>query len=498
MSHLFGGSGFLGLGRILGPIAEGVLGLGAGVLLGPEVGGLLGLTGTVADVAGGGLVGAGLGAAEGGLTPGGNPLTGALLGGATGAAGAGISDVVGDLFGGTGVSSTPGLDAPAVSPTGAVVGSASPGGVVGAASTSPDFSVSGGSPSITDLTSGPSAAAQLGATSGLSTTPASLADTTTGFAAPISGPGGANNLFSGSPITGAGNDNSIFVGGLNDQPAGAVSPTSGAGLSTPAGTAPAGDVGVIDPAFATGSFPAAPSGFAPGVDPSATFTPGGTTQGAFGGLFGSTPDPTGGTLNTSALGPTSSASGLTINTAAPAAPAASGGVLGSGSGFLGLTPGQELSGGLAGAGLLYNLTRQNSIPGESALTGEAATLGNESTQLQNYVATGTLPPGVNTVLKGVQQGLIDQIKAKYAQLGMSGSTGEQQDINNAVLQVQSQGATEALNLMNQGVSLANLSGQLLTTLLNTNVQQNNQTVQSVGQLAAALAGPTSVTLKAAA
>jgi hypothetical protein len=160
-----------------------------------------------------------------------------------------------------------------------------------------------------------------------------------------------------------------------------------------------------------------------------------------------------------------------------------GGVLGTG-----ISGGQALGAGISGAGLLYNMTRSNSIPGQSAISGEATTLGNEAAQLQNYVTSGTLPPGVNTVLQQVQNQMAQQIKAKYAALGMSGSTGEQQDINNAALAVQSQGATEALNLMNQGVSLSNLSGQLLTTLLNTNVQQNNQTVTSIGQLAAALAG----------
>ena len=113
---------------------------------------------------------------------------------------------------------------------------------------------------------------------------------------------------------------------------------------------------------------------------------------------------------------------------------------------------------------------------------------NQSAQLQSYVQNGTLPPGVATVLTQVQKSMTDQIKAKYAQLGMSGSTAETQDLDNAALQVQSQGATEALNLMNQGVSLTQLSGQLMTTLLQSNTQQANQTVQSISGLASALAG----------
>jgi hypothetical protein len=184
-----------------------------------------------------------------------------------------------------------------------------------------------------------------------------------------------------------------------------------------------------------------------------------------------------------------------VTTLAPTgAGSAAAGTPAASSGVTGMSGGQLAGVGVAGAGLLANMLKGSGSIGESAnaagtsIANEANTLAAQSTQLQNYVTTGTLPPGVNQVLQQVQKSMTDQIKAKYAQLGMSGSTAETQDINNAALQVQSQGQTEALNLMNQGVSLANLSGQLMTTLMNTNIQQNEQTTQSIGQLAAALAG----------
>jgi len=161
---------------------------------------------------------------------------------------------------------------------------------------------------------------------------------------------------------------------------------------------------------------------------------------------------------------------------------------GGGSLFGGISNGQLLGAGIAGTGLLYDITQKNNIPGESNISNLSNQLNNQSAQLQSYVTNGTLPPGVGQVLSQVQKSMTDQIKAKYAQLGMSGSTGEQQDIDNAALQVQSQGATEALNLMNQGVSLTQLSAQLMTTLLNSNTQQNQQTVSSISNLASALAG----------
>ena len=372
---------------------------------------------------------------------GGNPLLGAAEGGVAG----GVSGLVSGASGGV-----------------------TAGGGVSASSPAPDFSVSGGVLSP-DLTSAVplSAADTLAATSGLSTTPVGLADTTAGFAAPITDTGG------GFATPAAAGDTS-FIGG-------AQAPDTGTGsLPTLQMTPGAGDLG----SAATGSNAFGPTGSA---------TPAGTFAATY---PGATNPPTltnalegAGSVTTPG---TSIGTGGGFSLSSLFGGGSQGGILGSG-----ISTGQALGAALAGGGLIYDMSQKNSIPGQAALTSEASTLSTEAQQLQNYVTTGTLPPGVSTVLTQVQQGLVNQIKAKYASLGMSGSTAEQQDINNAALQVQSQGATQALNLMNQGVSLAQLAGQLQTTLLNTNVQQNQQTVTSIGQLAAALAGGGGATIKLA-
>ena len=423
--------GNVGKDALLGGLTGGAV---AG--LGPTIGSALGIGSTGGDI----LAGAGAGAFGQGVT-GGNPLLGAAEGGVAG----GVSGLVSGASGGV-----------------------TAGGGVSASSAAPDFSVSGGVLSP-DLTSAVplSAADTLAATSGLSTTPVGLADTTAGFAAPITDTGG------GFATPAAAGDTS-FIGG-------AQAPDTGTGSLTTLQMNPGtGDLG----SAATGSNAFGPTG---SVTPAGTFAatyPGATNpptltnalEGAGSVTTPGTSIGTGGGFSLSSLFGGGS----------------QGGILGSG-----ISTGQALGAALAGGGLIYDLSQKNSIPGQAALTSEASTLSTEAQQLQNYVTTGTLPPGVSTVLTQVQQGLVNQIKAKYASLGMSGSTAEQQDINNAALQVQSQGATEALNLMNQGVSLAKLAGQLQTTLLNTNIQQNNQTVASIGQLAAALSGGGGATIKLA-
>lgn len=443
----------------------------------------------IATAIGGALVGAGGGALLGAVT-GGNVGEDALLGGLTGGAVAGLGPTIGDALGisatggdilagagagalGQGVTGgNPLLGAAEGGVAGGVSGlvsGASAGGGVSASSLAPDFLLSGdvlnpaGEVLNPDLTS----AVPLSAADTLSTTPVGLADTTAGFAAPITDTGG------GFATPAAAGDTS-FIGG-------AQAPDTGTGsLPTLQMNPGTGDLG----SAATGSNAFGPTGSAAPVGTFAATYPGATNpptltnalEGAGSVTTPGTSIGTGGGFSLSSLFGGGS----------------QGGILGSG-----ISTGQALGAALAGGGLIYDLSQKNSIPGQAALTSEASTLSTEAQQLQNYVTTGTLPPGVSTVLTQVQQGLVNQIKAKYASLGMSGSTAEQQDINNAALQVQSQGATEALNLMNQGVSLAQLAGQLQTTLLNTNVQQNQQTATSIGQLAAALAGGGGATIKLA-
>ena len=486
--------------------------------------GAVGITGGVASAISGGLLGAGVGALGSEIT-GGKPLIGALTGGLTGGAIGGFGSTVGDALGigATGGDALVGAGAGALgsaitggnpltgAATGGVgglasglLGSSAPsgtgagGGAGSALSAAPDFTTAGAAP--TDLTSGLSTAAGGTGFAGGGTASTGAIGAGTGFAGGAAGNGELAGL--SAPTSGdLASTTGAFAGPTGAVPAGVeLAPQDAAAVQSSAGAAAAGGASNSDLSL-TNNLPSWLGG------PDTAANPGGNPGGANGGLSeggtyilpppapiapGSTVvDPnTGDFLNPGDPNYTAAVNGLeaTPNVAAPATPAPATGLNGIAQ-SLGLSSGGQLAGlGIGAAGLGYNLLTKNSIPGESNISNLSNQLQNQSAQLQSYVQNGTLPPGVATVLTQVQKSMTDQIKAKYAKFGMSGSTAETQDLDNAALQVQSQGATEALNLMNQGVSLTQLSGQLMTTLLNSNTQQANQTVQSISGLASALAG----------
>ena len=464
------GSAVTGGKPLIGALTGGITG-GAISGFGGPVGDALGIGTTAGDA----LVGAGAGAFGSAIT-GGNPLTGAATGGASG--------LTSGLIGSLGSSA----------PSGTGVG----GGAGSALSAAPDFTTAGAAP--TDLTSGLSTAAGGTGFAGGGTASTGAIGAGTGFAGGAAGNGELAGL--SAPTSGdLASTTGAFAGPTGAVPAGVeLAPQDAAAVQSSAGAAAAGGASNSDLSL-TNNLPSWLGG------PDTAANPGGNPGGANGGLSeggtyilpppapiapGSTVvDPnTGDFLNPGDPNYTAAVNSLeaTPNVAAPATPAPATGLNGIAQ-SLGLSSGGQLAGlGIGAAGLGYNLLTKNSIPGESNISNLSNQLQNQSAQLQSYVQNGTLPPGVATVLTQVQKSMTDQIKAKYAQLGMSGSTAETQDLDNAALQVQSQGATEALNLMNQGVSLTQLSGQLMTTLLQSNTQQANQTVQSISGLASALAG----------
>jgi len=86
--------------------------------------------------------------------------------------------------------------------------------------------------------------------------------------------------------------------------------------------------------------------------------------------------------------------------------------------------------GAAGLGLTaLNNSRQPA--GYSNLVSSANQLSGQASQLQGYLSSGTLPPGVSQGITQAEDATIASIKSKYAQMGMSGSSAEAQDIANA-------------------------------------------------------------------
>jgi hypothetical protein len=143
------------------------------------------------------------------------------------------------------------------------------------------------------------------------------------------------------------------------------------------------------------------------------------------------------------------------------------------------------------AGLGYQAIIGNQEPkGYNELENTASTLANQGGQLQQYLQSGTLPPGLQASLDQAQQSAAASIRSQYAARGMSGSSAEAQDLANLQQTIASQGASMALNLLNTGVSETQLSSQLYSAIMQQNMTQNQELSGAIANFATAAAGGT--------
>jgi hypothetical protein len=488
--HLFGGTGFLGLGHGGWVHAvEDLGGIAATAFLGPVVGSALG----VGDIAGAGLVGAGVGALKGAVQ-GGNPLVGALEGGAISAGLAGV----GDALGGGGASGAA-TGSPAVGGAGASAAGAAAPASVGAdlpLGINPDTGAPVFSPAnVAAATTGPGFGAAPD-TGGAVFAPSGSASgaTFTGFAdtAPTAATPGVGALPGANPDTGApifapsgpssiGQDIYSGFSNVSNALTGAPSASSGVGDTT---LTPTSDTttGAVSPGNtlsnaygATGTLPAQSNAFTNQV------------------LGGNIPQTGGGGVSVGGTGGTGAGNFISNLTSGniPGAVSAAGSDIGAAGSALTANPALALGGALLG----YDVLKGNQVPkGYNAINAEATQLGQQATQLEGYLTSGTLPPGVATALQQAASSAKAAIRSQYAARGESGSSAEQADLANVDNTVVSQGASIATNLLNSGVNEAGLASQLYGQIMNYSLQSDAQLTQALSVLAAASARPTTVTL----
>jgi hypothetical protein len=168
--------------------------------------------------------------------------------------------------------------------------------------------------------------------------------------------------------------------------------------------------------------------------------------------------------------------------------------------------------GAQGQSLINQGLGQQSAPRAGA-TDLATSAVSQGQSLASHLENGTLPPGVQGAIDQASNAAIQTIKGQYASRGMSGSSSELQDINavkaravtqgtQIALQLQQQGLGfeqlganlynsligQSNNLLQVGANLTGQSGQQLNSLVATNVAQNNQVNNAIGNLGRALAG----------
>ena len=400
------------------------------------------------EVAGVAITGAEVGAAGGAISGGlqggwGGALKGGLEGGAVGGLTAGVGGGVGGAVGG-------GLE-------GAVAGSAAGAGVGAGLNTA-----FGGSP-----TTGAIGGAVSGGLSGYNTTGAAAptgSGTTAGAGgaaapAPAGAAPGGDLTLGADPLTAPNAANSTLGSSLTSTPTSALSPAGTAGGPGDFGTGQVSQLG-------TASTPTAAQ---------SSFLNGSPSGGAGGANIGQGPT----TVNAANL-PSGASAPSTLSTAIDNPTTGNiGKALGANAGLLTATAGlgNDISTALAGP-----------PKGTNQLQSQAAQLGALGAQNEAYLQNGTLPVGVQTGINQATQSAIAAIKSKYASMGMSGSSAEQQDIASAQAQAQAQGANIAMNLMQQGVSETGLSSQIYQELIKNTMASDQNFSSAFTNLATAVGG----------
>jgi len=465
----------------------------------------------------GALVGGGLSAIEGG-----NVLKGALLGGLTGGLGAGAGSVLdttaGSIFGAGGALGTTGTAI-----VGDAIGGALAAGITGGnvlkgveggalsgalASAMGGFNQQGGSSSGAGTSAAPTAGGGVASAAGAAA-PASVGAVdpnvvapdvvnapVTGTSIPGGGAGAGAGLPGGTGVNAPVTGTSIPGGGADASLLGASGGSSTIGSGNLPGVtgvgAAAGNTSAISNAGTSGDqFSAAP---APNL--------GGLTQSnaaasAITGT-GSTPMTTTSSLSDLGVSPLAPASTLgtgdlstILNTPvdpSDIANAYSGTAGGGGAtgilGSLAKNPIADL--GILGMGA--NLLAGNKTPAYSGqLAGAASTLASQGNQLTGYLTSGALPPGMQDQINRATSAATAQIRSMYASRGMTGSSAEQQDLQNVQLQAQAQAAQIAEQLYKQGVSDLGVSDQLYAQLMQTFNQRDQQASNAIAGFAGSLA-----------
>ena len=145
--------------------------------------------------------------------------------------------------------------------------------------------------------------------------------------------------------------------------------------------------------------------------------------------------------------------------------------------------------GLAGAGLAYNMLKGNQKPEYQANVEAAAQqMAAQSSQLQGYLTSGTLPPGMGAALSSAHNSAEAAIRSRYANMGMSGSSAEMNDLANLSYITVSQGATIASQLLQTGVSEAQFASGLYQNLMTTSMAQDTAMSNAIAGFTNAMAG----------
>lgn len=311
--------------------------------------------------------------------------------------------------------------------------------------------------------------------------------------------GGAlgGKLTGGSPLTGA------VEGGISGGIASALSPSTssaapaagGPGAGAAGAAAPSGiptDLGDV-----TQSFPSDPNNLPSLTGSSATSSPNvgtGTTgtQSLPGGLNGGN---LGSQITQAAGGQSFPADPSNLpslaSTATPSAPPSSVENFlskpGAGTAFdvVKANPGAAIS----AAGIGLDALKGNQQSGaEKNLEAQAGQLAGQGVQLENYLQSGSLPPGLQSGINQASESAKATIRSQYASRGMSGSSAEQQELAAVDQRAQAQASEMAMQLLQTGISETGMASGLYEKLLANQTANDASLGSAISNFASAAAG----------
>lgn len=123
-----------------------------------------------------------------------------------------------------------------------------------------------------------------------------------------------------------------------------------------------------------------------------------------------------------------------------------------------------------------------SPPYSSVLKANAASLTDQGQQLVKAATTGRLPYGQENILNQELQQRIAQIRAKYAEMGLSGSTMEQQDIASAQSAAVSQRASLAGQATDTGMKMLGYSNDVYSNLARDQMAKDQALTSQIAAL----------------
>lgn len=156
-------------------------------------------------------------------------------------------------------------------------------------------------------------------------------------------------------------------------------------------------------------------------------------------------------------------------------------------------PFQAAGAGIAGLGLLNNVIQgQRTSPEMNAIGANAGAMNQQSQVMMKYLTSGTLPPGLDQAIKLSTQAAEANAVANAARNGMPTNpvqnTALAQQLSSIRQQAVADVAKMGVQLMSQGLSMAQISNQLYLQLEQLNRQQARDTGVAIANFAAALNG----------